>query len=147
MFYVSADSRNGEKSVKSYTLIPYQDTVLKRLRAQDRNSTYVWKLHRENKPCKVLSIRAYQGHLGRENPTFGNRLVIQALVKFDTSQVCLCALCLHSRGSHVDIELASLQQKGKASGRRWTAQACCGTPHIPEEGVVRWPMADSRTAI
>ena len=41
----------------------------------------------EKTPSKVVSIRAIQAHLGNEDPKFGNRLLIQALVKFDTLQV------------------------------------------------------------
>ncbi|THV00492.1 hypothetical protein K435DRAFT_718983 [Dendrothele bispora CBS 962.96] len=49
-------------------------------------NTYIWNLHREVSPCKVLSIRAVEGHFGKNPPTIGNRLVIQALVKFETEE-------------------------------------------------------------
>ena len=82
-------NRRDEKIVKKYTVADYQDTTVTRLRSQDKNRTYVWRFHSENEPCKVVSLRAYQAHLGKEAPAQGNRLLIQALVKFDTLQVSL----------------------------------------------------------
>lgn len=38
-------------------------------------------------PPQIVSIRAIEGHLGRGGPKMGNRLVIQALIRFDTMQV------------------------------------------------------------
>lgn len=46
-------------------------------------------MHREYEPTRVLSLRVIQGHLGDEEPRFGNRLMIHALLKFDTEQVRL----------------------------------------------------------
>lgn len=80
--------RNDQKVVKKYAVQGYRDTLLKRISSRDKEKHYVWRLHGENKPCAVLSIRAFFGHMGSSPPTFGNRLVIQALVKFDTNQVC-----------------------------------------------------------
>ena len=39
-------------------------------------------------PPRIVSIRTIEGHLGRGGPKLGNRLVIQALIRFDTIQVC-----------------------------------------------------------
>ncbi|KAI0346437.1 hypothetical protein BDW22DRAFT_1461811 [Trametopsis cervina] len=77
---------NDQKVVKKYAVQGYRDTLLKRISSRDKEKHYVWRLHGENKPCAVLSIRAFFGHMGSSPPTFGNRLVIQALVKFDTNQ-------------------------------------------------------------
>jgi hypothetical protein len=73
--------------VKKFATGEYKDVLVKRMQAQDKNNLYIWKLHNENQPCQVLSIRCYQGHLGAVDPQHGHRLVIQALVKFDTNQV------------------------------------------------------------
>ena len=48
-----------------------------------------WQMHREYEPTRILSLRVIQGHLGDEEPRFGNRLMIHALLKFDTEQVRL----------------------------------------------------------
>ncbi|KAI0701374.1 hypothetical protein BC835DRAFT_1264905 [Cytidiella melzeri] len=81
-----AVAANDTKTIRKYTIESYRDVLLKRLQAQDKNNHYVWTLHGENAPCQVLSIRSFQGHLGPKVPQFGHRLVIQALVKFDTNQ-------------------------------------------------------------
>lgn len=78
---------NDDKTLRMYTVVPYRDVMMKRMRAQDRNLTYLWKFHGEGTSCEVLSIRSYQGNLDKLDPVFGHRLVIQVLVKFDTSQV------------------------------------------------------------
>lgn len=61
---------------------------MKRVQAQDKSHHHVWKLHSENAPPEVLSIRSFIGHMGAKDPLQGNRLVTQALIKFDTNQVC-----------------------------------------------------------
>lgn len=48
---------------------------------------YVWQLVKEESPCTVVSIRAPDMHFGQVAPKIGSRLLIQALVKFDTLQV------------------------------------------------------------
>jgi hypothetical protein len=40
----------------------------------------------EESPTRVVSIRAIDGYLGKDEPKIGNRLLIHALVKFDTKQ-------------------------------------------------------------
>jgi protein MBA1 len=47
----------------------------------------LWQLHRVIEPVQVLSLRVTQGHFGEQEPKFGNRLLVHALVKFDTEQV------------------------------------------------------------
>ena len=46
-------------------------------------------MHGEYEPTRILSLRVIQGHLGHEEPRFGNRLMVHALLKFDTEQVRL----------------------------------------------------------
>jgi len=82
----AAVAENDTKAIRRYTVATYRETALKRVQNQDKANIYMWRLHGENVPCKVLSIRAFPGNLGREDPPFGNRLVIQALVKLDTLQ-------------------------------------------------------------
>lgn len=52
------------------------------------NGRIIWQLHRVVEPVQVLSFRVTQGHYGANEPKFGNRLLVHALVKFDTEQVC-----------------------------------------------------------
>ena len=51
-------------------------------------------MHREYEPTRILSLRVIQGHLGDEEPRFGNRLMVHALLKFDTEQVRLAPTVL-----------------------------------------------------
>ncbi len=79
--------RGDDKPIKKLAISDYKVQLLKLVHAQDPSRVYVWKFHGEKAPCKVVSIRAIQAHLGKEDPKFGNRLLVQALVKFDTLQV------------------------------------------------------------
>ncbi|THH00474.1 hypothetical protein EW026_g2062 [Hermanssonia centrifuga] len=75
-----------DKTIKKLSAVSYQDHLLKVLRTQDLTKKYAWTFHGEKEPCKVVSIRAFPAHMGKEDPTFGSRLLIQALVRFDTLQ-------------------------------------------------------------
>lgn len=57
-------------------------------RNQNPNVTYVWRFHREVTPTRVISIRGTEGYLATEDPKFGNRMMIHALVRIDSEQVC-----------------------------------------------------------
>lgn len=81
--------RGDDKNLKKLTVANYRDHVLKQLRSQNRSHVYIWKFHGENTPCKVVSIRAIEANHSRIPLTFGNRLLVQALVRFDTMQVGL----------------------------------------------------------
>ncbi|KAI0087376.1 hypothetical protein BDY19DRAFT_955414 [Irpex rosettiformis] len=74
------------KTLRKHTSDSYKDTILKRVQARDKNHLHIWKLHGQNAPPQVLSIRSFVGHMGIKDPLQGHRLVIQALVKFDTNQ-------------------------------------------------------------
>ena len=79
--------RGDDKTVKKVTVGPYAEYILKRLRNQNRNLVYVWNYHGENEAPKVISIRAYETNLSLKPLKYGNRLLVQACVKFDTTQV------------------------------------------------------------
>lgn len=74
------------KAVKKLTTEAYQTHLLERLQKQNPSLRYRWTLHGQNEPCKVVSIRAAEINLSRTPPKFGNRLVVQACVKFDSNQ-------------------------------------------------------------
>jgi protein MBA1 len=58
------------------------------LRKRKGTDVYVWGLHDgAGHAARVLSIRAIEGNLSTAPPKIGNRLLVQALVKFDTMQV------------------------------------------------------------
>lgn len=75
------------KAVKKFTASQYETHLAKLIRARNSSRVYTWDLVKEETPCTVVSIRALPAHLGIAPPRFGNRLLIQVLVKFDTLQV------------------------------------------------------------
>ena len=67
------------------------DSTLRLLRKRSASDVYVWRMHdpaHGDPPLsRVLSLRATDGYFARTDPRIGNRLVVHALVKFDTKQV------------------------------------------------------------
>ena len=86
---VLSSSRN-EKDLRKITTFSYQKQVLEMLKtskSKQRNTRLFWQMHGEYEPTRILSLRVTQGHMGDEEPRFGNRLMVHALLKFDTEQV------------------------------------------------------------
>lgn len=81
--------RNDARTLKKLTNSGYFVHLQSLLKTRTPGNRYVWKIHSEVEPAKVVSIRAIDGHLGRGTPKLGNRLVVQALIRFDTLQVGL----------------------------------------------------------
>ncbi|KAL0960119.1 hypothetical protein HGRIS_011761 [Hohenbuehelia grisea] len=79
-------AQNDIKKVKRFTTASYQETQLKVLRRRDASHIYKWRFYREVTPTRVLSIRATEGYLAPEEPRFGNRMLVHALVRFDSEQ-------------------------------------------------------------
>ena len=78
---------DDDKAIKKLTQVDYQSHLMKLRRAQDPSHVYVWSLQPESSSCKVVSIRAPPTNLSAQPPKFGNRLMVQALVQFETMQV------------------------------------------------------------
>ena len=84
--------RRNERDLIKLTTFSYQKhalEMLKTYKTKHANTSLFWQLHREYEPTRILSLRVIQGHLGDEEPRFGNRLMVHALLKFDTEQVRL----------------------------------------------------------
>lgn len=82
-----AVAQRNDKQVKRLATSIHQDNIIRMLKKnQNPSQTYIWRFHREVSPTKVLSIRGTEGHLGQDDPKFGNRMLLHALVKFDTEQ-------------------------------------------------------------
>lgn len=77
------------KALKKLTISDYQELLLERVRQRNPSHVYVWTYHGESKPSKVVSIRAEEVNLSSSPLTYGNRLLVQACVKFETMQVRL----------------------------------------------------------
>ncbi|PBK68886.1 hypothetical protein ARMSODRAFT_1019461 [Armillaria solidipes] len=82
----AAIAKRDVKRVKQLSNVKYRDDVLSRMNKADPKLTYIWRFHKELAPTKIISIRCTEGHLGATPPTFGNRLVVQALLRFETEQ-------------------------------------------------------------
>ncbi|KAJ7778267.1 hypothetical protein B0H16DRAFT_1301453 [Mycena metata] len=67
------------------TMKPYSDEVLALLEKNDALYRR-WHFHREVTPTRILSLRAADGHFGKDMPPTGSRIGVQALVRFDTEQ-------------------------------------------------------------
>ncbi|TFY80924.1 hypothetical protein EWM64_g3093 [Hericium alpestre] len=88
----TAVASGDKKALKALTTDAYQASAQARLRAYHPHTpgpyptTYKWKLHQLNAPVRVESIRAIQGHYGLQEPKTGSRLLVHALVRFESTQ-------------------------------------------------------------
>jgi hypothetical protein len=97
--YVS-DSRDLKKA-RVITTSDFQNEILRRIRKQPAGFHFKWNLDKEH-AVQILSLRAAQYYMARENPKFGSRYLLHALVKFETEQVRLASLPLRKRPSDGD---------------------------------------------
>ncbi|KAI0370544.1 hypothetical protein BV20DRAFT_1121241 [Pilatotrama ljubarskyi] len=81
-----AVAARDETTVKALTAGEQKAAYLKLIRNQDPRYINVWKFHGERTPCRIVSIRAIEGYYGIKHPRLGSRLVVQAVVRFDTLQ-------------------------------------------------------------
>lgn len=89
---VTTRVRNDLKEIKRLAADSFLTETLAAQKKRSSAHTYVWRFHREVKPTQIVSLRATEGYLSPEDPKFGNRLMVHALVKFDTEQVSLLLL-------------------------------------------------------
>ncbi|KAH9915759.1 hypothetical protein B0H21DRAFT_326375 [Amylocystis lapponica] len=75
-----------EKTIKRLTINNEQQHFLSLARNRDKSRVYLWKLHGERTPCRVVSIRCAPTNLDVEVRNGGSRLIVQVLVRFDTLQ-------------------------------------------------------------
>jgi hypothetical protein len=82
-----AIAENDKAMLRKVTCHGQLDRVLKILKDRDPNWVYKWRLHRVNAPCRIVSFRAINAYGATADPAPGlNRLLINALVRFDTTQ-------------------------------------------------------------
>ncbi|KAI0319246.1 hypothetical protein OF83DRAFT_832463 [Amylostereum chailletii] len=88
--YTAANTAMAEgnpKKLKELTRDEYAESALERTkRFRESSNTYRWKLHGIRSPVEIVSIRATPANYSRQEPKTGNRLLVHALVKFDTLQ-------------------------------------------------------------
>ncbi|KAF4618909.1 hypothetical protein D9613_010113 [Agrocybe pediades] len=86
-----AVANRSDKDIKRFTTASYQTQALElarkfRGKTKSNKGRFIWQLHRVVNPVQVLSLRVTEGYLAPDAPRYGNRLMIHALVKFDTEQ-------------------------------------------------------------
>ncbi|KAF5356965.1 hypothetical protein D9756_006580 [Leucocoprinus leucothites] len=81
-----AIAKNDVKEIKRLTTDSFAADTLNTQKKHNTNLSYIWRLHRQVNPTQVVSLRVIEGYLASEEPKFGNRLMVHALVKFDTEQ-------------------------------------------------------------
>ena len=102
--------------MKALTVGDQQQAYMKLVRSQDPRVINVWKFHGERKPCKVVSLRAAEGFYGSKGPRIGSRLAVQAVVRFDTLQVCLAPGLVSD--STYNLTRQSVEMYSKRTGAR-----------------------------
>ena len=75
------------KIIKKLSTHTYKDQLTRLLKKSQQGIKSIWRFHGELSPIRVISIRAVEGHLGIEEPKFGNRMMVHALVRIDSEQV------------------------------------------------------------
>ena len=75
-------------AVTAYEYQEYATDLLKRneKRALSKQLTTTWELIEVLSPVQILSLRAFPLYTAAEEPKYGNRLCVQALVRFETMQ-------------------------------------------------------------
>ncbi|KAF9450304.1 hypothetical protein P691DRAFT_810616 [Macrolepiota fuliginosa MF-IS2] len=82
----TAMAKNDSKEIKRLASNSFLTDVLAAQKKRSSAYTYFWRFHREVNPTQIVSLRVTEGYLAPDDPKFGNRLMVQALVKFDTEQ-------------------------------------------------------------
>ncbi|THH27886.1 hypothetical protein EUX98_g6288 [Antrodiella citrinella] len=76
-----------EQTIKKLTIGVHQKRLMDIVRARDPSKVYIWSSEAPaQNEAKVVSLRAFEQNMSRETPKFGNRLTVQALVRFETVQ-------------------------------------------------------------
>ncbi|KDR80260.1 hypothetical protein GALMADRAFT_136775 [Galerina marginata CBS 339.88] len=81
-------SRN-EKEIKKYSTFSYQTHSLdlaRSFRSKNSKGRLIWQMHRTIDPVQILSLRVTEGYLAPDQPRTGSRMMVHALIKFDTEQ-------------------------------------------------------------
>ncbi|RDB29872.1 putative 39S ribosomal protein L45, mitochondrial [Hypsizygus marmoreus] len=83
----TALAQQDDKTIKELTTSTYQDHTMHLLKkSRNPNLKYIWRFHGEVTPTRVISIRATEGYLATDDPKFGNRMMVHALVRIDSEQ-------------------------------------------------------------
>ncbi|KAG8216675.1 hypothetical protein J3R82DRAFT_6876 [Butyriboletus roseoflavus] len=91
-------ARGREDTVKEFTSGRFQEKTIKAMRRREKGQTWSWTItsdvsdaalfpkSKTPTPVDIVSIRAGEVYTENAEPINGHRLLIQALVKFDTTQ-------------------------------------------------------------
>lgn len=136
--------RRNVKELSRITTAQYNDHVTSLAKANKKsNSRMIWTLHRTFEPVRIVSIRATEGYVAPNAPRTGHRLMIHALVKFDTEQVGLSHL-IHSYVAYADHPLQSLEMY---NARGAALHAPAPEPQDAEKSVEKWRVPAQRRRV
>lgn len=98
-------SRGDRKTLNGLTAYEYQTYAIDLLkkneaRIRPRQLSTTWELSSLVSPVKILSLRTFPLYTAAEEPKYGNRLCVQALVRFETMQRMVVK---DARGRAVDL--------------------------------------------
>ncbi|KAF9051408.1 hypothetical protein BJ165DRAFT_883143 [Panaeolus papilionaceus] len=107
----NAVANRDEKEILKLTTFQYQNDLLARLKSTNKIAKrIIWNMHKTLSPVEVVSLRTTEGYMAEEPPRYGNRLMVHALVKFDTEQSLELyndrGMPLHPRGEDPDFSPA-----------------------------------------
>ncbi|KAJ7634878.1 hypothetical protein FB45DRAFT_476503 [Roridomyces roridus] len=115
--YIKLNTTLMQKSprITDLTSDAYQTELTELVRKRDPEHLYRWTFHREVTPTRIVSLRAADGHYGKDLPETGCRVAVQALVRFDTEQ-SVEIYDKHGRPLHTPAGSASLLANADGEG-------------------------------
>ncbi|KAH0835836.1 hypothetical protein J3R83DRAFT_9705 [Lanmaoa asiatica] len=111
-------ARGHEDTVKEFTSGPFQEKTIRTMRRREKGQTWSWNItsdvsdaavfpkSKTPTPVDIVSIRAGEVYTENADPINGHRLLIQALVKFDTTHSTIQKIdIIDKRGQAVSSDL------------------------------------------
>ncbi|OCB90026.1 hypothetical protein A7U60_g2788 [Sanghuangporus baumii] len=123
-----AIASGDKKTLKSLTAYEYQAHAFALLqrnvqRQKQTELTSHWTLHHLLTPVQILSLRAYPLYSAPEEPKYGNRNCVQALVKFESLQTLVLrdpkGRIVKPDGEAVDREEEERMMRGQGKVGDW----------------------------
>ncbi|TDL22760.1 hypothetical protein BD410DRAFT_828188 [Rickenella mellea] len=81
-----AIAKNDLATISKLSAYDFQDHLVALAKKRKPELTFKFKYHGDVAPCQVVSIRSVLGYMAPEPPKFGSRILVQALVRFETLQ-------------------------------------------------------------
>lgn len=104
-------------ALTAYEFQEHATSLLKRTESRflSKRLSVKWSLSKLLSPVQILSLRAFPLYTAAEEPKMGNRLCVQALVKFETLQR-VCVRDARGREVRKDGSLGPVPKGGEGQG-------------------------------